>query len=642
VPFIPFIIGAVIGLGAITSAIVGIAVTVGLGFLARLLAPKPPKPVPVGRDLTVNASDAAWQIVYGERVVGGSLFALEMAGANNEFLYVGIVWCYGGPDGIEEVVEIRFGDEIAVTGTTPIGKYTGLITVEHKLGTDAQAASTILTTDLPSRFSSSDKGSGHAYSVLKLKFDQDKFSDFSIEGIRAKIKGRKPLDTRIGSVAWTQNPALAIRDYLSHTRFGLGYGQGLRRLPVIVDDAYNNTQANICDELVAKKAGGTRARYAMNMAFTTEAEPGRALQEMFVAMGGGPTYSNGKWRLLAGAWRPPGITLGDGDLRGPVQIKMALGRLETFNGVRGVFVDPTHWQPTNYPVYAPADMLAEDDGIRIWRDLDFTAVTEAGQAQQLAKLGLEMIRRPKRLVLPCKFLAYELLPGDTFRFTHDDWVEKTFAVERIELPVEHDELGAVILGVDIHAREEDPGVYYWNPTADEGTYTAPPSPTLPAPPQSPLIFANNDPTARPTIRPTSWLPSNAGLTTAAQTVASGIEINTTGWTVVSTQDFEVPQGTASFTFAMTISEAGVGSVAKDTGGNNIGMAINDPADAAPATPQASRVDDGNLSVNVSGAQIGVSPPRKLRLYVKSVAGAVRVTGTAKQDTKTPFASAAVT
>src|SRR3990172_3852397 len=300
-PFVPFIIGAIIGLGTLASTLIGIAVTVGLGFLSRVLAPKPPKSIPLGRDVTVNQPDAAWQIVDGERVVGGSLFAIETGGANNEFLYVGIVWCYGGPDGIEAIEEIRFGDEVAVNGTTPISKYTGLITVEHKLGTDAQTASTILTGDLPARFSASDTGSGHAYTVLKLKFDQDKFSDFSIEGIRAKIKGRKVLDPRTGAVAWTQNPVLCIRNYLTSTRFGLGDGQGLRSLPVIVDDAFNNGQANICDELVATKAGGTRPRYAMNMAFTTEAEPGRALQEMFVAMGGGPSYTNGKWRLLAGA-----------------------------------------------------------------------------------------------------------------------------------------------------------------------------------------------------------------------------------------------------------------------------------------------------------------------------------------------------
>jgi len=521
-PFVPFIIGALgVFWGTVATIAIGIGVTAGLGFISRLLAPKPPTSGPLGRDLTINQPDAAWQIVYGEMVVGGSLFAIELLGTNNEFLELGIVWCYGGPDGIESIDQIWFGDEVAVNGTTPISKYTGLITVEHKLGTDAQTASTILTGDLPARFSATDKGSGFAYSVLKLKQNDQKFSDFSIEGIRAKIKGRKVLDPRTGSVAWTQNPVLCIRDYLSNTRFGLGYGQAGRSLPVILDDAFNNGQANICDELVNKKAGGTRPRYAMNMAFTTAAEPGRAVQEMFTAMGGGPSYTNGKWRLLAGAWRPPMVVLDDDDLRGPVQITMSLGRLETFNGVRGTFLDPTHWQPTSYPFYAPPDVLAEDDGIRIWKDLDFAAVTEAGQAQQIAKLALEIIRRPKRLVLPCKFLAYELLPGDTFRFTHDDWVEKTFAVEQLVMAVEHDERGGVILGVDVHAREEDPGVYYWNPSVDEGVYTTPPAGNFP-PPGDGLVSGAGNRSYRPRSNPLT--ATDAGSNTTISVASFTMEV----------------------------------------------------------------------------------------------------------------------
>jgi hypothetical protein len=500
-PFLALALAWLIAGSALANIVLGVIISTSLGFLARLLSPKPPKPGPVTRDVTVNQPDTAWQIVYGLRVVGGSLFCIELSGTNNEFLTVGIVWCYGGPDGIESIDEIWFGDEVAVNGTTPISKYSGLITVQHNLGTDTQAALSLLTGLPGSRFVSTDVGAGHAYTVLRLKFDENKFSDFTIEKIRAKIKGRKVLDPRTGTVAYSANPVLCVRDYLANTRFGLGYGQGARSMPVIMDDAFNNAQANICEELVNKKAGGTRVRYGLNMAFTADSEPGRVVQEMFVAMGGGPSYVNGKWRLLAGAWRPPVITLDDDDLRGPVQMKLALGRLNTFNAVRGEFMDPTHWQPTNYPPYGPAEALVEDGGIRIWKDLDFAGVTDAGQAQQLAKLGLEIVRRPKRIMLPCKFLAYELAAGDTFRFTHDDWVEKTFAVEKVGLPVENDEQGQMIIGVDVFAREEDPGTYYWNPAVDEGTYTVPPSANFPGPGQS--LTQRVDPTGPATVPTTT-------------------------------------------------------------------------------------------------------------------------------------------
>ncbi|MGH9650634.1 MAG: hypothetical protein ACRD3I_09220, partial [Terriglobales bacterium] len=426
---------------------------------------------PQGRELTTREPDAAWQVVYGERVVGGTLFAIEMSGTNNEFLTLGIAWCYGGPDGIEAIDQILFGDEVAVNGTTPISKYAGLITVDHKLGTDAQAASTLLTGLAGGRFTSSDVGAGHAHTVLKLKFDENKFHDFSMDQVRARVRGCKVLDPRTGAVAYSQNPVLCLRHYLTNTRFGMAYGQGARSLPVIMDDAGAGmgVHASVCDELVAKKAGGTRARYALNFAFTVDAEPGKIAQEVLLAMDGGLVYGNGKWRILAGGWRPPEKRLTDAHLRGPVEMEIQTGKLDMFNAVRGVFMDPTQWQPTNYPPYGPADALLED-GQRVWKDLNFAGVTNAGQAQQLAKLALERARRPIRIKLPCKFLAYDVAAGNRFCFTHDDWVEKPFYVERVNSGMEEGDQG-LVLGVDIFAREDDGFAYSWNAAVDEGDYT---------------------------------------------------------------------------------------------------------------------------------------------------------------------------
>lgn len=194
---------AVVGLAAATGISVGLATgSVGRGLLAFLFPPLAsfltPKPkfgsgAPQGREISVRQSNAPWQIVYGLRRVGGVAVPVGMAGANNEFLYLVYLWCYGGPDGIEEITSIYFGDELAINGSTPVAKYTGFITVENHLGTDAQVASALLLADLPSVWLATDKFSGHAYTVLKLKWDQDKFSDFSIENVRAQLKGRKVL-----------------------------------------------------------------------------------------------------------------------------------------------------------------------------------------------------------------------------------------------------------------------------------------------------------------------------------------------------------------------------------------------------------------------------------------------------------------
>ena len=469
---------------AITSRNWRLLFTGGFEFLAGLLSPKPKAPRPQGRDITVRQPDAFWQIVYGEMRVGGVLGFLHLAGSKNEFLYAVVLLCYGGPDGIESIDKIFFGNEEATFdgAGAATGKYAGYATLEKNLGTDGQAASPLLLADLPGVWLSTDKFSGHAYIVLKLKHNPDLFSDFTTESIRVQLKGRKELDPRTGSTAYSNNPVLLGRGFLVNTRFGLG------ATTTDFEDAGNNAAANICDELVNLKAGGTEKRYTLNGAFLTDADPGRVLDEMRRTMAGAVTNSAGSWLMRAAAWRPPMVVLDDDDMVGPPRIQMALGRQTLVSGVKGTFVETTHWQPTSYPAQAPADYLTDDGNVRLWGTLDFAFVTSAAQAQRLARIELERTRRQKRIMVACKLLAWQLLPGDTFQFTHarfnkdaNDraWTEKTFFVERVEFVMQQDEQGGTVPVVNIHAREENAGVYYWNPAAMETTFTAPPSGTFP-------------------------------------------------------------------------------------------------------------------------------------------------------------------
>lgn len=498
------------------SIIVGTIASVAISFVARLLTPKPkaPKIAPQGREISVRQTDAPWQIVYGEQRVGGVFALIHAAGTNSEFLYLALVLCYGGPDGIQSIDTIYFGDELAVTGTTPIAKYTGYITVENNLGTDAQTASSLLTTDIPGVWPSTATLAGHAYTVLKIKFNPDLFSDFSMENIRVQLKGRKVLDPRTGTTAYSRNPVLCIRDYLTNSRFSLGVPSAS------MNDTFNNGQANICDETITNKDASTEVRYGMNGTFTLDTEPGRTIQEMVASMAGSISYVGGKWNIRAGAWRPPMVALDDDDLRGTITAKHALGRRELANGIKGRFFETTQWQTTSYPAYAPADLLLEDGSTRLWQNVDFQFVTSASQAQRIAKIALNIIRKQKRIVLPCKLVAYQLIPGDTFKFTHShfNWTEKTFSVERVELAIEKQDQNDVIVGVNIHAREEDAGVYYWNATADESTFAAVPSPTFPnaadatTGPGALALSQNGSFTYRPTSNPVTAADVGANIT----------------------------------------------------------------------------------------------------------------------------------
>ena len=500
-PQVVLAISAWVAAHAFAAMVIGAAINIGLSFVMRALAPKPTLSAAAtqGREFSVQQSAPYRQIIFGQRVVGGAFLPVTIAGASNEFWYFIMLWCEGLGNQIEEIAEIRFGDEIAVTGTTPIGKYSGYITVEHHLGTDAQTASSLLTTDVPATWTSTDRLRGIAYTVFKLKYDADKFSDFNLQQVRARIKGAHVLNRRTGAMGYSTNVVDCALQYLTNTRFGVGVGAAK------LDDTANNASANVCDELVSVKAGGTRARYALAAAFTTEAEPGRTLEEFRKSCAGTLTFAGMRWQLRAGMWRPPLLpTLTDSDLRGPVELQATQGRKNLANGVKGQFMDTTKWQPTSYPAVAPAKYLTEDGDARLWETLDFAFVTDAGQAQQLALIHLRKLRQQKRIALALKVLAYELVPGDVFAFTHtafagkETWVGKTFFVERIGLAVLQEE-GGQTLGVNVDGAEENAEVYAWNAAVDEMTFTAPASPTLPSASPAVLVAPGGDPTLRPGV-----------------------------------------------------------------------------------------------------------------------------------------------
>lgn len=64
------------------------------------------------------------------------------------------------------------------------------------------------------------KGGGVAYLILKLAYDANKFQ--AIPKVTAIVRGRTLFDPRDGTTAYSTNPALAVRDYLTNTRYGRG------------------------------------------------------------------------------------------------------------------------------------------------------------------------------------------------------------------------------------------------------------------------------------------------------------------------------------------------------------------------------------------------------------------------------------
>lgn len=110
-------------------------------------------------------------------------------------------------------------------------------------GTDNQFPSQTLNATLQ-KFGPTDVGKGVAYMVLALKVNTLAYPGREPR-IQLAIRGRKLKDPRDGVTRFSPNPALAIRDYWTNTR----YGRRVAEAKIV--DTEINTEANYFEERVA-------------------------------------------------------------------------------------------------------------------------------------------------------------------------------------------------------------------------------------------------------------------------------------------------------------------------------------------------------------------------------------------------------
>jgi len=197
----------------------------------------------------------------------------------------------------------------ANSGTTP--DYSGKANMTVHFGSADQLADAnlVAATSADSNF----RQRGVAYIYTKMSYDQDIFAN-GLPNVSVEIEGKKVYDPRTGTTAYSDNPALCIRDYLTNATYGLGAADSE------IDDALFIVAANICDETVTLAAGGTEKRYTMNGVVDTANAPNDIIGQMISSCAGLLYYANGQWKIRAGKYITPTETLTLDDLRGAIKV----------------------------------------------------------------------------------------------------------------------------------------------------------------------------------------------------------------------------------------------------------------------------------------------------------------------------------
>ena len=349
--------------------------------------------------------------------------------------------------------------------------------VNRHLGSPDQEADADLMAEVPG-WTANHRLRGVAYIYVRLLYDSE-FWASGVPNIKAVVRGKKVFDPRTGQTAWSDNWALCLRDYIASP-------EGLNA-PAEIDEESAKTAADISDQLVTGPAAVSSRRYTCNGVISLDTTPHDAVQHLASAGAGAVVWSQGRYRIHAGAYTAPTVLLTEDDLRGDLVIRPRAPRRDLFNGVRGTYIDPDKfWQPTDFPIIKSAVHAAEDGGEEILRDIDLPFTANPHTAQQIAKIVLQNARQALTVEFPGKFTVLPLGVWDTVMLSIDSmgWFHKVFRVVSWRFSLDG--------GVDLVLQEDDAFSYMWDDgdilEVDMAPNTGLPSPFKVVPPINLAVY----------------------------------------------------------------------------------------------------------------------------------------------------------
>ena len=519
-------------------AIVAAVVAGGLSYKTAIDAQKKAKKAAdamAGVLLNRESNIEPIPVIYGTRRVGGTrVFVHTEGGKKNQWLYIALVLCEGSVEDIYDIEiddykidEGRYGTIQTIESSDPnrviykTQQQSGQpdwVYIEAFKGDDDQPASDILS-DAFSKWNTNHKLSGVAYLGIRLQWDQDVFS--GMPEITAVVKGKKVYDPRSPSApaAWSNNPALCIRDYLTNNRYGKGLSSAA------INDTKFIKAANDCESFsVSPYSGATEDIdiFECNAVVDSGEELFANVERMLICCRGFLPYSNGQYGLVIDQAESAVMTLDSSNIIGGIAIN-GEEKKDKFNRVVVKFPNPeTDWQPDQaiWPESGSTEettFLDEDGGTLLIEEADLEYVTNYYAARDFARIFCLRSRNGLRCALKSTSEALNLVVGDVVNVTHPTpgWTAKPFQVD--EMTLNYDGT------VDINLIEYDSTLYPYDPASEEETYsdTDLPDPNTVTPPTDLNVVETStiqdDGTVVPALLAT-WVAANDAFVTQYEVV----------------------------------------------------------------------------------------------------------------------------
>jgi hypothetical protein len=414
-----------------------------------------------GQGLLINSdgTNNFIPVIYGTRRIAGTRVFVatgdDPTGDLNGILYLVYVLCEGEVDAITDILI----DDLPTSDAR--FAYTNSVRINIFKGTEVQTADNdFIAANIG--WTSDHKLSGLAYITVRLKWNSNAFS--SIPNITALVRGKKVYDTRTAITAYSTNPALCIRDYLTNTRYGKG-------LPAAsIDDASISAAATFYDTTVTFWTSGTVGKlFEFNSVIDTEQKILENLKDMLFCCRGFLPYTNGVYQLIPDKSASSVFAFTTSNIVSGISVR-GESKEEKYNKVILTFTDPNNNWQENTAIWPDADSteettyLAQDGGVELVGDFELPCITNYYAARDLARVFLLRSRNALRCAFDANSDALNLSVGDVVTVTHPTpgFSAKPFQVE--ELTINYDGTCRVSL------LEYDSTIYTYDPASEQLSY----------------------------------------------------------------------------------------------------------------------------------------------------------------------------
>lgn len=369
-----------------------------------------------------TGSNQSIPVIYGATRTGGIRVFAEANGTDNRYLHMAFVLSEGE---INKCSAIYFDDVVAATSSTTGSSDPGNWTINSpwsgtdvdiyfRPGTDSQTEISGLA-GVKSGWDPHFKGLAYVY--VRFDYDEDVWKN-GVPTITFDIEGMKVRDPNsLGTVAFSDNPAWCILDYLTNTRYGKG----------IADADLDLTTFEAAGEYCYPDGGAKRFEMRGNV--STHGTIYANLIDMLTTCRGYIAFGN-KYRLLvdkASSETPFEITKANS----MGSIDYVLGdKSSMFNKMTAKYLNASTEYKDDILVVENSTLKTQDNELDLEAEIPLPFTKTTSIVQQILIEEINQSRQSHMINIKCTVDAIDLQVGDLVNLTNETFgiTQKTFRV----------------------------------------------------------------------------------------------------------------------------------------------------------------------------------------------------------------------